>query len=439
MANYLVHGLNLEQQEVLMNASIGLVEFDASTQSFLIDKEQFKRALAVLDCRIESVSPSQYEEIEVVSIRQKGVCMVYGLDDYLAPDLAEKVKGAILEVVVPHREVDVQVHFPNGKNYGPVDDAYFHIYIWSSLRSSTSTHPPEKLWGHEVNCDKWAYLPSGDGYVIEDSGYAVAEFYQDDHLYIHHNLFTKGSKAQLKIFRRILEEAMKFSALSEEEKLQYFARSKASERQVSRQNYIAATMQRFAGLANGARQYISSIRKEVPIKIQASVLASRREFLQSTELTREQLEAEFLAITSIDKVTRVQISDGCILVHTQMLQATNPRTGKLHDIGEFLIVVHLDGSHETVQWFNKTQRIDGVRQGMHAPRIYADGTACATELKEIFASLIANFEIAPVVQMAIEFVESADAQNELDKKLENWPRHRPADPTDPDKKESRAS
>ena len=45
MANYLVHGLSLEQQEALMNASIGLVEFDASTQSFLIDKEQFKRAL----------------------------------------------------------------------------------------------------------------------------------------------------------------------------------------------------------------------------------------------------------------------------------------------------------------------------------------------------------------------------------------------------------
>ena len=436
MANYLVHGLSLEQQEALMNASIGLVEFEASSQSFLIDKEQFKRALTVLDCRIESVSPSQYEEIEVVSIRQKGVCLVYGVDDYLVPELAEKVKEAILEVVVPHREVDVQVHFPAGKNYGPVDDAFFHIYVWSSLRSGTTTNPPEKLWGNNVNCDNWAYLPSGNGYIIEDSGYAVAEFYQDDHLYIHHNLFTKGSKAQLKIFRRILEEAMKFSALSEEEKLQYFARSKASERQVSRQNYVAATMQRFAGLANGARQYISSIRKEVAVKIQASVLASRREFLQSTELTREHLEAEFLAITAVDKVARVQISDGCLLVHTEMLQATNPRTGKLHDIGEFLIVIHLDGSHETVQWFNKTCRIDGVRQAMQAPRIYADGTACATELKEIFASLIANFEIAPVVQMAIEFVESADAQNELDKKLENWPRYRPAKPTDPDKKES---
>lgn len=229
---------------------------------------------------------------------------------------------------------------------------------------------------------------------------------------------------------------MKFSALSEEEKLQYFARSKASERQVSRQNYVAATMQRFAGLANGARQYISSIRKEVPVKIQASVLASRREFLQSTELTREHLEAEFLAITAVDKVARVQISDGCLLVHTEMLQATNPRTGKLHDIGEFLIVIHLDGSHETVQWFNKTCRIDGVRQAMQAPRIYADGTACATDLKEIFANLIANFEIAPVVQMAIEFVESADAQNELDKKLENWPQFRPAVLTDPTEKES---
>lgn len=149
MANYLVHGLSLEQQEALMNASIGLVEFDASTQSFLIDKEQFKRALTVLDCRIESVSPSQYEEIEVVSIRQKGVCLVYGVDDYLVPELAEKVKEAILEVVVPHREVDVQVHFPAGKNYGPVDDTYFHIYVWSSLRSGTTTTPPGKTVGQQ--------------------------------------------------------------------------------------------------------------------------------------------------------------------------------------------------------------------------------------------------------------------------------------------------
>lgn len=421
MANYLIHGLTLEEREALLMNHVGLIEFDGSSGSYLIAKEQLKLALTILDCRVDSQQPSGYEEIVLVTLRKKGEWLISGFDNRFSDKKKKRLEGIIREQIVEPLQCDVHVNFPGGQVYGPVDNNRFQIYLWSCHRNTTNTPTPSRLWQWKTGCETWAYLPTGEGFVLEVDGFAVAEIIDNEHLYIHFDLLNDPGKDQYAIFQRILEECVAFVTQPEEAKLEYFARMKHSERETSRRNYIAAVSDRFASQAASAREYVSTIRREVPGMISRYAESSRAEFLSSGELTREKLEAEFEAITEIDKVKAVRVSSGRVMVHTDMLTATDPSTGEVHHIGEFLIVVHLDGRHEVVQWFNRTQRVAGVRSHMNAPRVYADGSACATDLKEIFPSLVACFEIAPVVQMAIEFIETAEANNELDQKLENWP------------------
>ncbi len=420
MANYLIQGLSLEQREALLINNVGLIEFD-NAGSYLIDKEQLKLALTVLDCRVDSKQPSGYEEIEMITLRQKGVWMISGIGDMFSGQQKANLEAIISEEVVEKLQCDVQVNSMGGQVVDLVSDNRFHIYLWSCRRSTTTTHTPSRIWGHKTGVETWAFIPTGDGYVIEDDGFALAEVIDDEHIYIHFDLLHKAGKAKLAIFRRILNECVAFVTSPNEAKLEYFARMKNSEREVSRRNYIAAVSERFASQAAGAREFVSSIGREVPGKIHRYAQSTRKNFLASEELSRERLEAEFEAITEIEKVREVRVSSGRVMVHTEMLTARDPATGALHHIGEFLIVVHLDGSHEVVQWYNRTQRVDGVRNAMNAPRVYSSGSACATDLKEIFPSLVACFEIAPVIQMAIEFIETASANNELDQKIDHWP------------------
>lgn len=424
MANYLIKGLTIEQKELLKEHSIGLIEFDISTGSFLIDVEQCKLALKVLDSRIETKQNSGYEDITVITLRKRGQWLISGLD-YLAEKLRNQVEKAINETVIQTRQTDVHFHFMNGENMTPVEDGRFHIYVWSSLRSQHDTTVPKAIWGHKTSPADWAFLPLNDGYTISDGAYAVAEFYEDDHLYIHHNIFIEGNKHERAVFQRILEEAMSFYSLPKEEKLRYLASRKNSERETSRSNYIASVSARIANLAANESGYVSSTRKEVPPLIETLVRASRHEIQSNDPKSMQALEAEFKSLLELEKVARVQVSGTSVIIFTDMLSARNPTSGDVHDIGEFLIQLDLTGKNEAVRWYNRTCRVDGVRSNMNAPKVYSDGTACATDLKEIFASLIAGFELAPVAQMAIEFIESCDFENELDKRITAWPVQQP--------------
>jgi hypothetical protein len=104
-----------------------------------------------------------------------------------------------------------------------------------------------------------------------------------------------------------------------------------------------------------------------------------------------------------------------------MLQATDPRTGVCYELGRFLVVIRTNGTNAGVSWFNQTRRVSTIQPNMNAPRVFADGSPCADEIRETLLELIAQFEFATVVELAIQFVETL-VDDELSKYIDKWPR-----------------
>lgn len=165
-------------------------------------------------------------------------------------------------------------------------------------------------------------------------------------------------------------------------------------------------------------------RQELPPLEERFVQLTRHKHFASSALSesdhRENFLAELESVRQLPAVLDVRIIDGAILVYTDKLLTTNPATGRKHEIGSFLIHIRLDGREHGVRWFNSTRRVDAVREGMNAPNVYADGTPGASEMKETFLELIARCELSVLVELAMQFIETAE-NDEFSKFIDRWP------------------
>ncbi|MDD5290131.1 MAG: hypothetical protein PHT40_02965 [Patescibacteria group bacterium] len=111
------------------------------------------------------------------------------------------------EILLPKIGTEIVISVPHRKHTSPAEGDVFHIRIWSAPSESgdTETQTPEKIWGTRVACDDESFAPSGQGIVIRDKRYAVAELVGENTLYIFHDLCHYGRESELTIFRKILE------------------------------------------------------------------------------------------------------------------------------------------------------------------------------------------------------------------------------------------
>ncbi|MBI4533896.1 MAG: hypothetical protein HY711_08095 [Candidatus Melainabacteria bacterium] len=192
----------------------------------------------------------------------------------------------------------------------------------------------------------------------------------------------------------------------------------------SRASYIQACSYRLKGLENEAQAKVSDGRQKLVSAQESFVWLARQHHLSGTRVQEDKLRQtfaeQFQRLINVPKVRAIRVSNGSILVYTDMLYARNPGTGLLHELGQYLIVIRTDGSDDALRWFNRTRRIRTIQPGMNAPRVFADGTACVDEIKETLLELIAQFEFATVVELAIQFVETI-TNDELSKHIEKWP------------------
>lgn len=192
----------------------------------------------------------------------------------------------------------------------------------------------------------------------------------------------------------------------------------------SRANYIKVTSQRLAEFINQATSRTAEKKKKVGPAADRFVKLARQSYVAQNAGDKAALEQFFAdqyeQLLQVPKVRAVRVTSGAILVYTDLLTATDPKTGITHELGEFMIFIRTDGMEEGVRWFNSTRRVRTVQSGMNAPRIFADGTACTDEVKETLLELIAQFEFATVADMAIQFAETL-SDDELSKQIDKWP------------------
>jgi hypothetical protein len=205
---------------------------------------------------------------------------------------------------------------------------------------------------------------------------------------------------------------------------QHVKRVLTPEQEQSRTNYIAACSAQMAAELQAARSGLTASLQEIPEAGRRFVALKRKHLFDQQSLSEAEIAEAFRSeldqLLELPKVKMVRAMPGVIHVHTKTILSTASDTGNVHEIGDFLIVIYTDGSMHGVRWFNGTRRIDGFRQRMNAPNVYADGTACAHELQLTFYELIARCEFAALTDLAIQFVEEVP-QEELAVSIRNWP------------------
>lgn len=141
----------------------------------------------------------------------------------------------------------------------------------------------------------------------------------------------------------------------------------------------------------------------------------------SEEALRMQFAHELIALQMTDKVVEVKVVPNGVLAYTSELLTNPDPDGNRHRIGEFMIWIRLGGADAGIYWFNKTRRINGARNNMNAPYIYADGRASSDTVTMSLLELVGRYELSAAVDLAIQYVENIDEQNPLTLYLENWP------------------
>jgi hypothetical protein len=348
--------------------------------------------------------------------------------------------------------VDVLFAVPHGKNQSPKENDKINIWVWSSMdgKRKEDNKPPETLWGNPVDCRDTSFLPTqSKKNVIYDGSYAVAELVDGNNLYIFHDVVHKGTKNELAIFRKILEETVKMISPDVFQEILKIRAEKEREKALKEQlkkdlstkrlgdKYHEIMKKHYVNICSARlEKEIESLKEEIDegketIRKQQEELIEKIREIQDLEkrmlhinsdkkVFKKELESEFTKLLQVPNVLNVITNekDGLVEVYTDTLYCTDPRTKIVHEIGKFKISI---SQANGLRWENLTRRVDGCNKNQMAPHIWESGKACLGNMESIFPELIANYEYSVVVQLAIQFVESVNVDDSAGKHISNWP------------------
>lgn len=192
-----------------------------------------------------------------------------------------------------------------------------------------------------------------------------------------------------------------------------------------RAQYVSVCGKRIEKLTKKAEKAVADQKKKLA-KATAKMFAFWRKdaFAERDENAlrerRSRLLAEFELLKTAPHVRAVRMSASTVVVSTDLLSAVDPKSGNAHEIGQFTILIDLDGGNG-VRWFNRDRRLNAYADGMNAPNVLADGSACANDTYQPMSELTARLELSVVVDLAIQFIENA-GNSEFANYVSLWPR-----------------
>ncbi len=107
-------------------------------------------------------------------------------------------------------------------------------------------------------------------------------------------------------------------------------------RRQSRANYIQACQARLQDFVTQAQANVTDGRKKLGPAQDRFVMLSRQQFVAGQGTVSEQdLAEQFERLLEVPKVKAVRVSSGAILVYTETLTASDPRTSQTYELGEY--------------------------------------------------------------------------------------------------------
>lgn len=296
-------------------------------------------------------------------------------------------------------------------------DGQVYVFVGAGFIGTRSIESPRRVWGHPIPTAGQTYSPSPYGLpILDNEGQAVGERIGRC-IYAYHDLLGCGGRKETLLMARFLSEAARCLAADRDEIGQMLM--------LQFDGACESVCQETLGVLRNAslpdlQKQVSSTRAVVQQSV-VELVRAEREFFRMERSMRDNLGQEFDAIAAITKVVDVKIMQTTLVVTTETLYCTDPRTGIVHDIGAFDIHIPLRSGNYEIRWHNRTRRVRGGNGDMMAPHVNADGRGCLGNTADVFPVLIKQRQFAAVVEAAIAFVESVNVNDQWGKHISNWP------------------
>jgi hypothetical protein len=462
--------LETSEKDVLSRADIQIVDFNLhGERGIVLDDTQAERSVRMLGYKIVDIQDTEYRGFKRLVIRKDGDPVVAPSrgEDAETGGLYDRVKAGVQKVkdvlkpspvsiegwnggeikkefinvaqsvLYDDLQRDIIISVPHKNIATPKDDGKLHIWIWSQCDKScvaVDTYlPPNYMWGIKVECRDPAYTPSFKGIpIFSDDGYVAAELVNGNNLYIHHDICHHGFPREVTLFERLLKEAkpviMDWMINNDEAKARGLFQQKMMD------TYVEKSARRINESVDLLKDKEVRLREETR-KLQIELANKTRELSTVEESLKamndksydpkDRFRQEFLSISKNEKIKSFFITDQTLTVLTNTLYCIDPRSKREHEIGEFKIVVFLDGpkdsSEDYIRFYNLTRRVDAHSEGMHAPHIFSNGKACLGNVSKEFPKLIGRSEYSVIIFLAIQFIESVNVNDGAGKHVDKWP------------------
>ncbi len=317
---------------------------------------------------------------------------------------------------------DIEIFVPHGAAKSPVTGPNFTVMIWSSNNpggEDTQMPVPEAMWGLPVSTrDPGHFLAYDMGTAITTSEGDEVGSFDKDNLYLYWDAVHGGKDAEIKLLDRFLTEAAK--TILEGVKIPTISDM--------RDRYVALCGKRHLMQVRQAEEEFKKADIVVPDLqkklVEAIRLRERNEQLMKSAGqvgadADKHFAAEFDSLRRMPKVVNVYFKGDQLVVETDPLYVVDSRSGATHEVGRMKIAVNTVTA--ACRMTNMTRTITGMKAGMHAPHVWADGRGCLGSIDQTLPQLVAAYEYSAAVQLMIAYLESVNVTDAAGQHVNKWP------------------
>lgn len=290
------------------------------------------------------------------------------------------------------------------------------------------------------------YKTEGPGRILTNTdGLEFAQVEAND-IWVLFHLGATDSSIELNCFKKVLEAIVEELSMTDEQREKLLIQREQAKREKTKRDYVSSCATRIDRIIRVTKKQIEVADND--LRMYERELVSKIRHLGGLRAKLPQLEAsknkdttkyekEYDKLLSIRCVNNVEVNGDVVNVFTDTIYCMDDRTNLWHEIGRFRIEINL-GQYANVKFFNLDRMVNGFAGNTcHHPHVFhIKGEACLGTVKEIFPSLLATYEVAAIIVVAIQFLESANTQDGAGAHINAWPLYNGDGKTAPDRKKS---
>jgi hypothetical protein len=259
-----------------------------------------------------------------------------------------------------------------------------------------------------ISMPQTATLPTGQGVPFLNADGSVLAELVDDNLFIYADVLTHGRREETRRFADLLVAARRQLVVANALNIAEVVAHQFVE-------HCRETMRAPAGLTAPTAEQVNAADQSLQT-INRRAAELEQNIVRLDQFPEAELGREYDDLLNVDKVRDIEVTETEIIVSTSMIFCQDPRTRRIHSIGEFKIHIPVD-YRTNIRFVNQTREVGN----MHAPHVTANGYACLGNVQALFPQLIQRREFATAVQLAIAFLESVNVNDPWGSKIHNWP------------------